>query len=109
MPSPDGRVDLRATRSRRRRPRCACDGRAPVGDDVYGEDPTVDRLEELAAELLGKEAALYDRGDDGEPARDPRARAARHRDAVPGPCARVPLRGGRGGVELGGADPPAPG
>ncbi|MCH7896840.1 MAG: low specificity L-threonine aldolase, partial [candidate division NC10 bacterium] len=32
--------------------------RAEVGDDVYGEDPTVNRLQEKAAELLGKEAAL---------------------------------------------------
>ncbi|MDR1740512.1 MAG: low-specificity L-threonine aldolase [Synergistaceae bacterium] len=32
---------------------------AEVGDDVYGEDPTVARLEHTAAELLGKEAALY--------------------------------------------------
>ncbi|HZV80888.1 MAG TPA: low-specificity L-threonine aldolase [Geobacteraceae bacterium] len=32
---------------------------APVGDDVYGEDPTVNRLQELAAEMLGTEAALY--------------------------------------------------
>jgi threonine aldolase len=31
---------------------------AEVGDDVYGEDPTVNRLEALAAALLGKEAAL---------------------------------------------------
>ena len=31
---------------------------AELGDDVYGEDPTVQRLEELAAEKLGKEAAL---------------------------------------------------
>ncbi|WP_412538162.1 GntG family PLP-dependent aldolase [Longispora sp. K20-0274] len=30
---------------------------APLGDDVYGEDPTVDRLERLAADRLGKEAA----------------------------------------------------
>jgi threonine aldolase len=33
--------------------------RAEVGDDVYGEDPTVNRLEAMAAELLGKEAALF--------------------------------------------------
>ena len=33
--------------------------RADVGDDVYGEDPTVNRLQELAAEMLGKEAALF--------------------------------------------------
>lgn len=32
---------------------------AEVGDDVYGEDPTVNRLEALAAEKLGKEAALF--------------------------------------------------
>lgn len=31
---------------------------APLGDDVYGEDPTVNRLEELAAKKTGKEAAL---------------------------------------------------
>ncbi|QRG65378.1 low-specificity L-threonine aldolase [Brevibacillus choshinensis] len=32
---------------------------AEVGDDVYREDPTVNRLEEIAAERLGKEAALF--------------------------------------------------
>lgn len=32
---------------------------AVVGDDVYGEDPTVNRLEAEAAALLGKEAALF--------------------------------------------------
>ena len=32
---------------------------APVGDDVYGEDPTVNALQEYAADLLGKEAALF--------------------------------------------------
>jgi threonine aldolase len=32
---------------------------AEVGDDVYGEDPTVNRLEALAAQKLGKEAAIY--------------------------------------------------
>lgn len=33
--------------------------KAEVGDDVYGEDPTVNRLEELAAHMFGKEAALF--------------------------------------------------
>lgn len=33
--------------------------RAEVGDDVYREDPTVNQLEELAASMLGKEAALF--------------------------------------------------
>ena len=32
---------------------------AEVGDDVFGEDPTVNRLEKMAAELLNKEAALF--------------------------------------------------
>jgi threonine aldolase len=32
---------------------------AEVGDDVYGEDPTVNRLEARAAEIFGKEAALF--------------------------------------------------
>jgi threonine aldolase len=32
---------------------------ADVGDDVYRDDPTVNRLEELAAQMLGKEAALF--------------------------------------------------
>lgn len=32
---------------------------AVVGDDVYGEDPSVNRLQSLAAEMLGKEAALF--------------------------------------------------
>lgn len=32
---------------------------AEVGDDVYGDDPTVNKLQEKAAEMLGKEAALF--------------------------------------------------
>lgn len=32
---------------------------AEVGDDVYEDDPTVNRLQELAAEMVGKEAALF--------------------------------------------------
>jgi threonine aldolase len=32
---------------------------APVGDDVYGEDPTVNRLQEMAAERMGKEEGLF--------------------------------------------------
>ena len=32
---------------------------AEVGDDVYGEDPTVNRLERMAAEILGMEAGLF--------------------------------------------------
>ena len=32
---------------------------APVGDDVFGEDPSINELEAIAAETTGKEAALY--------------------------------------------------
>ncbi|HLE91969.1 MAG TPA: beta-eliminating lyase-related protein, partial [Anaerolineales bacterium] len=32
---------------------------AEVGDDVYGDDPTVNRLQEIAAEMMGKEDALF--------------------------------------------------
>lgn len=33
--------------------------KAPVGDDVFGEDPSINELENLAAEMFGMEAALY--------------------------------------------------
>jgi len=39
---------------------------ADVGDDVYGDDPTVNELEDRVATLLGKEAALF--VTDGPPA-----------------------------------------
>src|SRR5271156_2184278 len=32
---------------------------APVGDDQYGEDPSVNRLQDRIAEMLGKQAALF--------------------------------------------------
>lgn len=53
-------VDLRSDTVTRPTPqmRRAIAG-AEVGDDVFGEDPTVNRLEERAAELAGKEAALF--------------------------------------------------
>lgn len=37
----------------------ACMASAEVGDDVYGEDPTINRLQEMSAALLGKEAGLF--------------------------------------------------
>ena len=60
MPSPSGAVDLRSDTVTTPTPemrRAIAD--AEVGDDQYGEDPTVRRLESLAAALLGKQAALY--------------------------------------------------
>jgi threonine aldolase len=58
--SVNGFIDLRSDTVTRPTPRMReAMARAEVGDDVYGEDPTVNRLEERAAELLGKEAALF--------------------------------------------------
>jgi threonine aldolase len=56
----DGVVDLRSdtvTRPTAEMRRAMAE--AEVGDDVYGEDPTVNRLEKRAAEIFGKEAALF--------------------------------------------------
>jgi threonine aldolase len=54
------RVDLRSdTVSRPSDAMRAAMARAEVGDDWYGDDPTVNRLQELAAQAVGKEAALY--------------------------------------------------
>jgi len=53
------RIDLRSdtmTRPTAAMRRAMAD--AEVGDDVFGEDPTVNRLQEIAADRLGKEAAL---------------------------------------------------
>ena len=56
----EGIIDLRSDTVTRPSPgmRDAI-ARAEVGDDVLGDDPTVRRLEERMAQLLGKEAALY--------------------------------------------------
>lgn len=56
----DGLIDLRSDTVTRPTPRMReAMARAEVGDDVYGEDPTVNRLEERAAEIFGKEAGLF--------------------------------------------------
>lgn len=53
-------VDLRSDTVTRPSPRMrAAMAAAEVGDDVYGEDPTVNKLERRAAEILEKEAALF--------------------------------------------------
>lgn len=56
----DARIDLRSDTvskpSDRMRQAMAA---AEVGDDWYGDDPTVNRLQDFAAELTGKEAAIY--------------------------------------------------
>ncbi len=54
------RIDLRSDTVTRPTPAMReAVARAEVGDDVYGEDPTVNRLQEIAAERLGKPAALF--------------------------------------------------
>ena len=54
------RIDLRSDTVTLPTPQMrAAMANAELGDDVYGEDPTVNRLEELAAEKTGKEAALF--------------------------------------------------
>jgi len=53
-------IDLRSdTVTRPSEAMRAAASEAAVGDDVYGEDPTVNELEERVADLLGYEAALY--------------------------------------------------
>jgi threonine aldolase len=58
--SKDHIVDLRSDTVTRPTPEMRrAMAEAEVGDDVYGEDPTVNRLEARAAEMFGKEAALF--------------------------------------------------
>ncbi len=53
-------IDLRSdTVTKPSQPMRDAMARAEVGDDVFGEDPTVNRLQEKVAGLLGKEAALF--------------------------------------------------
>ena len=53
-------IDLRSDTVTRPTPAMrAAMAAAEVGDDVYGEDPTVNRLEARAAEIFGREAGLF--------------------------------------------------
>src|ERR1700730_1501326 len=57
---PDPVIDLRSDTVPRPPPAMrAAMNAAELGDDVFHEDPTVNRLEERVAALLGKEAALF--------------------------------------------------
>ncbi len=59
-PSPVPPIDLRSDTVTRPTPAMRrAMAEAPVGDDAYGEDPTVNRLQEVVAERLGFEAALW--------------------------------------------------
>ena len=58
--APEGVVDLRSdTVTRPTAEMRQAMATAEVGDDVYGEDPTVNKLEKRAAEIFGKEATLF--------------------------------------------------
>ena len=58
--SPEDFIDLRSDTVTRPTPAMRkAMAEAPVGDDVYGDDPSVNRLEALAADLLGMESALF--------------------------------------------------
>ncbi len=60
MTDPPTPIDLRSDTVTRPSPEMrAAIAAAPVGDDQFGEDPTVNRLQERIAALLGKEAALW--------------------------------------------------
>jgi threonine aldolase len=60
MPFPDGIADFRSDTVTRPTPEMIeAMSSAPVGDDVYSDDPTVNKLEEESAGVTGKEAALY--------------------------------------------------
>lgn len=55
-----GYIDLRSDTVTQPTPEMrAAMAAAPVGDDVFGDDPTVNRLQEMAAEMVGKEAGLF--------------------------------------------------
>ena len=60
LPCPVTTIDLRSdTVTRPTEKMRAAMAAAPVGDDVYGEDPTINLLEERAAEIFGREAAIF--------------------------------------------------
>src|SRR5271163_4316449 len=57
---PQTYIDLRSDTATRPTPGMrAAMAAAEVGDDVFGEDPTINRLQERVAAYLGKEAALF--------------------------------------------------
>src|SRR5215471_12368036 len=60
MGTAGGHVDLRSDTVTRPSPAMRrAMAQAEVGDDLFGDDPTVNRLQDLAAELTGCQAALY--------------------------------------------------
>ncbi len=78
---------------------------AELGDDVYGEDPTVNRLQEMAAERLGKEAALFVPSGTMGNLVAVLTHCGRGDEAIMGDCAHTFIYEGGGTAALGGVHP----
>lgn len=78
---------------------------AEVGDDVFGDDPTVIRLEALAAEMLGKEAALFASSGTQTNLLALLTHCGRADEYLVGQKAHTYLYEGGGGAALGGIQP----
>jgi threonine aldolase len=60
LPTPLKQIDLRSDTVTKPTPAMrSAMAHAEVGDDVYGEDPTINRLEQTAARIFAKEAAIF--------------------------------------------------
>ena len=78
---------------------------AEVGDDVFGDDPTVRRLEGLAADLLGKKAALFAPSSTQSNLIALLTNCGRGDEYIVGQTAHTYLFEGGGGAVLGGLQP----
>jgi len=78
---------------------------AEVGDDVYGEDPTVNRLQAMAAERLGKEAGLFVASGTMGNLIAVLTHCGRGDEAIMGDCAHTFVYEGGGTAALGGVHP----
>jgi len=78
---------------------------AEVGDDVYGEDPTINRLQALAARMLGKEAALFVPSGTMSNLLSLLAHCARGDEYIAGQDAHIYRWEGGGGAIFGGIQP----
>ena len=78
---------------------------AEVGDDVYGEDPTVNRLQAMSAERLGKEAGLFVASGTMGNLIAVLTHYGRGDEAIMGDCAHTFVYEGGGTAALGGVHP----
>ena len=78
---------------------------AEVGDDVYGEDPTVNHLQAMAAERLGKEAGLFVASGTMGNLIAVLTHCGRGDEAIMGDCAHTFVYEGGGTAALGGVHP----